>query len=710
MPLPRPTTLSLLLTLAYAPLAFGQQAFPQVSHDAQETNDKLLDVVTVNGARAGGLAPNTVEAGNFRGSDIMDVPSTVNVITRELLDLQAAAGLYDAVRNTAGVTRQQNGGDTWDQLVIRGIAVENRTNYRLNGSLPIMNFSQVPMEDKERVEVLKGASALYYGFTAPAGVVNFVTKRAGSVPVTTVGMAVDQFGTALATVDLARRYGEEQQFGVRINAAGGTLGSFLDGIGDGNRGFASAALDWRVDRRLLLRADLEFDRKRITEEVGVALPAAVNGVIALPHAVDPEKLVGPAGAVFEAKTSNAQLRADYAFADDWSLTLEGGHSQTARDRQLAILTLAAKNGTVTGAGTIKGNIQHLVVDSNFMRAELFGNVVTGPLRHELTVGASETNKTQDPVFQVNYTTSAQNLYDPLPLTKITYGLRPAAPTTDALKTTDFGLYALDRIAFSPQWQAIAGVRHVNYTSDQGDDHYDAVQTAPMAALIYKPRRDTELYASAAQGLEEGETAPTGSANQDQHLAPGVSHQAEVGARWRAPAGTLLSAALFQIKRPGYYTDASNLFVANGEQEYRGLELSTQGQLTRALAWQTSAQLLDPRFKNIGPAYDGKAPENAARQTASAFLSYDVDALPGLSLSGGAYFTGRRPVNDLDQAYLGGVTLFSAGLRYVTPLLRQRATWQINIDNAAGKEYWAGAGTRLAAGAPRTVKLTVKVDL
>lgn len=82
-------------------------------------------------------------------------------MTREALELQAVSGLYDALRNTAGVTRQQNGGETWDQLVIRGIGVENRTNYRINGSLPYLNFSQVAMENKERVEVLKGASALY---------------------------------------------------------------------------------------------------------------------------------------------------------------------------------------------------------------------------------------------------------------------------------------------------------------------------------------------------------------------------------------------------------------------------------------------------------------------------------------------------------------------------------------------------------------------
>lgn len=182
------------------------QAFP-VFAAPQEADEQDMQAVRVTATRAQGFMPNTVEAGSFRGSDVMDVPSTVNVITREVLELQAAAGLYDALRNTAGVTRQQNGGDTWDQLVIRGIAVENRTNYRLNGSLPLMNFGQVSMENKERVEVLKGATALYYGFTSPAGVVNFVTKRAGSAPVNAIGLALDDNGSAIASADVARRFG-----------------------------------------------------------------------------------------------------------------------------------------------------------------------------------------------------------------------------------------------------------------------------------------------------------------------------------------------------------------------------------------------------------------------------------------------------------------------------------------------------------------------
>jgi len=684
------------------------QAFP-VFAAPQEADEQDMQAVRVTATRAQGFMPNTVEAGSFRGSDVMDVPSTVNVITREVLELQAAAGLYDALRNTAGVTRQQNGGDTWDQLVIRGIAVENRTNYRLNGSLPLMNFGQVALENKERVEVLKGATALYYGFTSPAGVVNFVTKRAGSVPVNKVGLSLDDNGSAVASADVARRFGQRQEFGVRVNAAGGTLGSQLDGVGNGNRGFASAALDWRVNERLRLRADLEYDKRRVTEQAGVNLPPLAGGVIRLPRPVDPRRLVGPDWARFETHARNVQLRADVALSQDWALTLEAGHAETRRERNLPIFRFDSAASVATGAGRITGNSQFADVDSDMLRAELAGRFATGALTHDLTLGASGTDKGQAPVYQSNYTIPFQNLYDPVAIRNASFGAVPTRPTTAALESRDKGLYLVDRVQLG-QWQLIGGVRRVDYWSRQGANRYDVSEITLLAAVIWRARDDISLYASMAEGLEEGEAAPAGSANEGTRLAPGVSKQKEVGARWRTGGGFLAQLALFDIDRPGYYTNAANVFTADGEQRYRGVELSAQGRLTRRLSWQGSAQVLDPELRDIGAAYDGKLPENAARRTASSFLAYDLEAVPGLSLTLGAYYTGKRPVNDLNQAWLGGTTLFSVGGRYATQAFGKRTTWQLNVDNAGDKQYWAGAGTRLAAGLPRLVKLSMKVDL
>ena len=128
------------LALAAVPLA-------HVHAQTASTTTGELATVNVDASRTNGFVPSTVEAGTFRGTSLMDVPATVNTVTRDVIELQGAAGVYDVLRNTAGVTRQQNGGDTFDQLVIRGIPVENRTNYRLNGSLAIPNISEIPREN-----------------------------------------------------------------------------------------------------------------------------------------------------------------------------------------------------------------------------------------------------------------------------------------------------------------------------------------------------------------------------------------------------------------------------------------------------------------------------------------------------------------------------------------------------------------------------------
>ncbi len=99
------------------------------------------------------------------------------MIPDALIQSQQAQGLLDALRNTAGVSPAQVTTTVYSNIAIRGINVENRGNYRLNGILPIVNLVDLPLEDKDRVEVLKGASALYYGFTTPAGIVNLTMKR-----------------------------------------------------------------------------------------------------------------------------------------------------------------------------------------------------------------------------------------------------------------------------------------------------------------------------------------------------------------------------------------------------------------------------------------------------------------------------------------------------------------------------------------------------
>ena len=76
-----------------------------------------------------------------------------------------------------------------------------------------------PTENKERVETLKGANALMFGVASPAGIINFVTKRAGPRDIMAFGLAGNSFCQYGGSMDVGRRFGVEKQFGVRVNAA-----------------------------------------------------------------------------------------------------------------------------------------------------------------------------------------------------------------------------------------------------------------------------------------------------------------------------------------------------------------------------------------------------------------------------------------------------------------------------------------------------------
>ncbi|MEP7371502.1 MAG: TonB-dependent receptor plug domain-containing protein, partial [Nitrosospira sp.] len=117
-----------------------QQAEAETPSSGQSDAGKKLPAVIVTGERTGSFNSDSVQVGTFRDMAPIDVPQTSNVVTREVLDAQAITGVFGALRNTAGVTRSQLNGSTYDNIAIRGILVENRSNYRLNGSLPIINL------------------------------------------------------------------------------------------------------------------------------------------------------------------------------------------------------------------------------------------------------------------------------------------------------------------------------------------------------------------------------------------------------------------------------------------------------------------------------------------------------------------------------------------------------------------------------------------
>ena len=701
--------------------ALGTPALAQPSPatpPADPADDVVLEEVVVTADRPSSFGADLVQVGTFRNARVIDVPLTINVVPQEVLKAQAATGLYDALRNTAGVSRSQLNGSAYDNVAIRGILVENRTSYRLNGSLPTVNLVDLPIENKDRVEVLKGVGALYYGYAPPSGIVNLVTKRP-TADLTSVTGSVTDHGAVYSAIDVSRRVTEN--FGIRINGAAGLLETGVNRV-DGSRYMASLAADWRISDAITARFDIEHVDKDITETSAIQLPAAGSalvppamvGRINLPPIPDSELNLGGKNLRYDAQATDVLGRIDVKLSRQFALTLEGGQAITIRDRDFSQLnTIDLRPGATLGNGTLQVfRARGQKYRNRIVRGELAGAFATGPVIHNLIAGANTTWRFQNGRNGTTLTV-AQNYFAPRDVDvpePLTFTLAP-------IRIRDRGAYVTDRATIGPV-ELLAGVRYSDYRARSVSaagvrSGADLNRWTPSYGAILKPAKGVSLYGTYLEGLEEGGTAPIAAANSLQVLPPAVSRQYEAGVKAELLRGAILQLAGFQITRPFAFLDPSdNTFKLAGRSRYRGIEGSLTGEVTRDLSLYLSGQYLVARVRNATPAtLIGKRPENTPKWTGSAYVEYRLPALPGFAIGGGAFHVGVRPVNALNQAFVDGYTTFSASLRYTTDLLDKRITFQLNADNLTDETYWSAAGNGLlGVGLPRQVKFTTRVAL
>lgn len=694
--------------LLVAPLGgFGQT--PSSASAAKDMPVVTLDIFKVSAGRTTSYQADNVQLGAFRDLNQVDVPLTVNVLTREVLEAQSARSLFDALKNTAGVTRAQITGSAYDNLAIRGIIVENRGNYRLNGSLPIINLADISLENKERVEVLKGTSSLYYGFIPPSGVINLVTKRPTPGPLTTTTFNANSAGGYGSALDISRRFAPGGAVGLRLNASASKEETGIDNYA-GDRKFVALAVDWKIAPQLILRADFEHLDKNVTEQSALALPAAIAGVVTPPPLPPNSRNLGGEWQRYDAFMTNWWTRADYLINPQWTVFVEAGNAHTNRDRIYVPFTFASPQATTVGTGA--GNLRVEFYpnqdyrNSNY-RAETFGRFRTGNLRHDVSLGVTRNIRRANAPNQ-GTVAFPQNYYAPVAVPVFTPPTTVITQVPTLIK--DFGYYVSDRVsAFEDKVQVIVGARSTDYTSTTLTTNYVVTgKVQPMFSAVFKPTPNSSIYGSYLKGLEAGGNAPAGTVNAGSILPPLNSTQKEIGAKARLLDGLLAQLGFYEIERPSTFTDpANNIFAANGLARFRGLELFLSGEITKDFSLIASLQNLDARqVKALNATTLNKTPEGLPRYTGSLFGEWRT-SIKGLSLTAGSYYVGRRAVNNTNQGYIGGFTTLSAGASYRFKSGAIPLTARITADNLTNKNAWAVSGSGLlGVTAPRLVKFSL----
>ncbi|MGI4844460.1 MAG: TonB-dependent siderophore receptor [Janthinobacterium lividum] len=707
-------------TLKYSLIACAiLQAFSTTA-SAQDTEGMASVVVT--GSRWVGSERASI--GGFSDAPLLDTPASITAINRtQMLDL-SIRNVTDAARYDASVGDAYNAVGYAEQFSIRGFALDNATSYRKDG-IAISADTQIPLENKERIEVLRGLAGLQAGVAAPGGMVNFVTKRPTNAPLRSALVEVSERGTLHASIDLGGRSEDrDRRFGYRINAAAEDLKSYVRGA-DGERQFVSAAFDWQISPDALLQLDLDHQHKAQITAPGYQLLR--NEV--LPTGVSAKTLLNdqPWTRPVETDSSNLGLRFEYRLSPDWSATVNANKHWFKRDDYTAFPYGCSNEGDGFYPGYCS-NGDYDVYDYQSvgerrtpwgLQAKLQGRFATGAVRHQLTVGAALSERHDSFGEYVYDYAGYSNIWnnravDPAP------GKPRTGPVMERRSDRESALFVQDVATLSDKLTLHTGLRWVKLKRDelaeieQGWVHADDSFVLPSVALVYKPARDWSVYGSLSHGLQHGGIAEMGSANEASVLPPSRSKQVEVGVKGVVGNAVMLSAAAFDIRQGLEYVNAANLFVRAGQQRHRGVELAAQGKLNADLNYSLSLMALDAEQTGTGDLdVEGKRVTNVPQFRSTAWVEYAVPALRGLKLDATWQYSGSKAFDPANRAIVPGYHVAALGASYALRVGGMHTVLRARVDNVFDKFYWRDVtqslGGYLLPGAPRTFRVSAQFD-
>jgi iron complex outermembrane receptor protein len=686
---------------------------------AQDTTHPVAEVV-VTGNRF--IAVDRASVGSFGEASLFDTPASIISMGRTQLQDLSIRSTTEAVRFDASVADAYNAVGYAEQFSIRGFALDNNYSYRKDG-FAIPGDTQIPLENKERIETQKGIAGLTSGIATPGGIVNYVTKRPTNAPLRSATVEVSERGTLYGTVDLGGRF-EDRRFGYRINAAAADIHPYVRGA-NGDRQFVSAAFDWQITPDALLQLDMDYQRKAQITAPGFQLIQNAT----LPTGVSPTMLLNdqPWTRPVTTKDSNLGLRFEYKLAQDWTATLSGNKHWFKRDDFTAFPYGCSNEGAGYYPGYC-GNGDYDVYDYQStgerktpwgVQALVNGKFATGAIRHAVAIGVSYSERHDSFGDYVYDYVGYSNLWHPL-VTPHVAADRVTGPVFERRSDEERALFAQDIMKLTDQFTLHAGLRHVQIKrsefidEDTGYVHSDASFLLPSVALVFSPSRAWNVYAGVSHGLQHGGIAPMLTKNENQMLAPQRSHQVEIGTKAALDNGINLSAALFDIRQGLEYTDANNTYVRNGRETHRGLELTAQGSATPALDWSLSLMALNTRQQGTGQAsIDGKRVTDVPAFKSVAWVQYAVAAVPGLKLDGTWQYSGKKAFDVENTVFVPDYHVFGMGASYGMKWGATNVTLRARAENLFDKFYWRDVtpalGGYLLPGAPRTFSASAQFD-
>ncbi len=669
------------------------------SRRPQPKREATAIVENPRGAVQGYVAGRSM-AGTKTDTPIMQTPQAISVIGSEQIRDQKPGKFDEILRYSPGVVAGTFGADTRnDWFLIRGFKSDDIGLFLDGLQLFYTSYASWKLQpfNMERVEVLRGPSAVLYGGSSPSGIVNAVSKLPPTEPIRYLETGVNNFGNAYLSFDFGGPVATAPENGKLFYRVVGQVqngGTQVDFTPDNNY-FIAPSVTYKPDVDTTFTVLASASK---TDTRGINFLPYVGTVVDAPFGRIPTKLfVGDPsvdtfkreqemiGYQFERNLSDSvtfRQNARYAHVD---LTYRGfiGNSYT----NLAAGDIGRYNWYAKNTAN-QGNLDN----------QLEYRFDTGPVQHTMLFGLDLKNYRIDDyqIFAFG-TVPSINAFNPV------YGVGDipftgSAPFRNFLLTQNqLGTYIQDQIKFGGFTLVLSG-RNDWVSTNQGDRSTSATlynredsKFSGRAGLIYNFANGLAPYVSYATSYNP----IIGLNASNQMFLPETGEQAEIGLKYQ-PAGFNghFSIAVFDLKRqnvPTTFPGITTLQNQTGEITSRGLELEAVANIAPGLKMVGAFTTYDLfTSKDANPALIGLTPTNTPQQTGSLWADYTFQEGPlrGFGLGGGVRYVGKSFADIANTLVVPSIVLGDAAVHY------EWQNWRaaLNVINIADTIYVASCAS------------------
>ena len=733
---PLATALALALAVPFSAPAVAQSAAPAASADAAQaaSTGAAANVpvsASANAPAHSGTLPTIAVSSQSVQQDfqaerssigaktptaLRDIPQSVTVINKAVLDSQGATSFQDALRNAPGITiGGAEGGQIGNNINLRGFTAQN--DIYLDGFRDRNQYYRDTF-DLEAIEVLYGPSSMLFGRGSTGGVINQVTKKANLKESAEVSATLGTDDRYRTTVDLNHPLSDTAA--LRINAFGQSMGSTRDVMKNKDYGIApEVRFGIGTPTEVTLSALIQHNRDM--PDYGVQ---ALNGH---PAPVSRNTFYGLTTdrTIQDVQTFNAGIK--HRFYDGLTLRNQTQFSHSLTDARETAPQAVLTGPLATSPALSNGNYTSLSPSQLFIKLQSHDRVIqnhslyndttldytfdTGPIRHDLIAGVELGHDSYSNQAYTRSNLPVVSLIDPAYLSS------PAGVTTSVGNYAESGAneiagYLNDTASIGEHWKVIGGLRWDRFQAQihntiSAPSYASQTNffTSVRAGVIYQPADWQSYYVSYGTSFDPSLEALTVT-NLTQNLAPESTRSYEAGGKWDLLGGNLsVTSAFFREEKDNARTQVSATeYELDGDVRVDGFQAGVTGHLTDK--WQVFGgyTYMDAVILKARDGTQGHVPANTPRNTLTLWTTYALT--PRWEIGGGPSYMSARYASNTNYVQAGGYTRWDMTAAYHAKQYDVR----LNLLNMTNRMYYDALvqsdGGRSVPGVGRTLLATV----